>query len=58
MAGKVTVRVELTDGTVIQHESSWYGGNPLFEAWEAKGGSEVSTTKVVTAIESMYGKKP
>ncbi|XAZ30633.1 hypothetical protein AAHB34_15930 [Paenarthrobacter ureafaciens] len=58
MAGKVTVRAELSDGTIVQYERSWTGGNPTFEGAEAELAGRVAASTARQAIEATHGKLP
>lgn len=55
MAGKAIVRVELSDGSIIQQEMSWTGGNPAFDAWESAGAIEVAAHKIHAQITATHG---
>ncbi|UOD80315.1 hypothetical protein [Paenarthrobacter ureafaciens] len=58
MAGKVTVRAELSDGTIVQYERSWNGGNPRFEGAEAESAARNVAIGVRESIEATHGKLP
>lgn len=58
MAGKVTVKVELADGTIVQHERKWSGGNPTFEGAEAERAAQRTAADVRAAIEATHGTLP
>lgn len=55
MAGKAIVRVELADGSIVQRELAWTGGNPAFDAWEAAGAIEVLGKLVRAQITAING---
>lgn len=55
MAGKAIVRVELSDGSTIQQEMSWTGGNPAFDAWESAGAIDVAAQRIRAQITATNG---
>jgi hypothetical protein len=58
MAGKITVRAELSDGTLVQYERSWTGANPRFEGTEAESAARVVAVAVRESIEATHGELP
>lgn len=58
MAGKVTVHVELTDGTIVQYIQEWSGGNPAFEGAEAERASYKAAADIRSSIEATHGTLP
>lgn len=58
MAGMVTVRVKLEDGTVAEYRRDWSGGNPAFEGAEAEKAAFSASEACRDAIEATHGKLP
>jgi len=58
MPGKVTVNVELADGTIVQYEKKWSGGNPAFEGAEAERAAQRVAADIRTSIEATHGTLP
>jgi hypothetical protein len=52
---KITVEVELKDGTVVRHVVKFSGGNPLFHAKETVNAAEEAVKQVAAGIAGMYG---
>jgi hypothetical protein len=55
MAGQVTVRVELKDGTTVEVSRFWSGGNSIYEGAEAQEAAKVAMTDVREMIDSTRG---
>lgn len=58
MAGKVTVSVDLSDGTKITYQRDWSGGNPAFEGAEAEKAAFFAAEACRESIEATYGALP
>ena len=52
---KITVEVELGDGTVIRRVVKFSGGNPLFHAKETDNAADKAVHSVLDALAGMYG---
>ena len=52
---RVTVRVELEDGTVIQQVVGFNGGNPLFHVRETGNAGAAALEMVGQGLEAIYG---
>lgn len=58
MSGTATVKIELADGTVVQYQEEWSGGNPAFEGAEGQKAATKAASQARVAIESTHGKLP
>ena len=52
---RISVEVELEDGTVIRRVVKFSGGNPLFHAKETANAADKATNSVLDALAGMYG---
>jgi len=52
---KVTVEVELGDGTIIRRVVKFSGGNPSFHAKETDNAASKAIVQVTSALAGMYG---
>ncbi|MDJ0319782.1 hypothetical protein [Pseudarthrobacter sp. PS3-L1] len=58
MAGMVTVRVKLDDGTVAEYRRDWFGDNPAFEGACAEKAAFEAAEACRDAIEATHRKLP
>lgn len=58
MAGMVTVRVKLEDGTVAEYRRDWSGGNPAFEGAESEKAATLAAASCRASIEATHGRLP
>jgi len=52
---KVTITVELADGTVVQRVQGFNGGNPRFHAKEANAAIATAGQSIEDGLGGMYG---
>lgn len=55
---KVTVTVELADGTVVTKVQTFNSGNPRFHSYEFAQWAVVATARVDDALTGIYGDTP
>ena len=58
MVGKASVSIELSDGTKIEYQREWSGGNPAFEGAEAEKAAFFAAGSCRAAIEATHGSLP